>query len=239
MGEAEQAVAELRGGAADPARRADLEEFLRLACDELAATIRSAQEDVAVLTRQTALVQTALAEQMRSTRNEHVIEPVRLPDLLAQSLEIVPDPAASASASTPTTRAQDRRGARGPYGAAAGPAEPDHQRRGRGARCRQGQGRAARQLPRSCATPSANSCTCNARTTASASPPKTSIACSRRASRPSPRAPTTASDCTGAPMPSARSAGGYGRRARARGTAHPCTCCCRVAVRATALAEAA
>ena len=31
------------------------------------------------------------SEQMRSTRNEHVIEPVRLTELVAQSLEIVPD----------------------------------------------------------------------------------------------------------------------------------------------------
>jgi two-component system NtrC family sensor kinase len=32
-----------------------------------------------------------LSEQMRSTRNEHVIESVRLPELIAQSLEVVPD----------------------------------------------------------------------------------------------------------------------------------------------------
>jgi signal transduction histidine kinase len=91
LADAEQAVAELRGGAADAQRSVDLEEFVRLACKELAATLRSAQEDVATITRQTSLIQAALAEQMRSTRNEHVIEPVRLPELLAQSLEIVPD----------------------------------------------------------------------------------------------------------------------------------------------------
>jgi len=91
VGEAEQAVAELRDGTADPQRGADLEEFLRLACKELAATIRAAREDIATLTRQTALIQTALAEQMRSARNEYVIEPVRLTELLSQSLEIVPD----------------------------------------------------------------------------------------------------------------------------------------------------
>ena len=89
--DAEQAVAELRDGAADAQRSADLEEFVRLACKELAVTLRSAQEDVATITRQTSLIQAALAEQMRSARNEHVIEPVRLPELLAQSLEIVPD----------------------------------------------------------------------------------------------------------------------------------------------------
>jgi two-component system NtrC family sensor kinase len=91
VADAEQAVAELKQGSADAARSADLEEFLRLACKELAVTLRSAQEDVATITRQTSLIQAALAEQMRSTRNEHVIEPVRLTELLAQSLEIVPD----------------------------------------------------------------------------------------------------------------------------------------------------
>jgi len=91
IADAEQAVAELRGGATDAQRSADLEEFLRLACKELAATVRSAQEDVATITRQASLIQTTLAEQMRSARNEAVIEPVRLTELLAQSLEIVPD----------------------------------------------------------------------------------------------------------------------------------------------------
>ena len=91
IADAEQAVAELKEGTPDAARGADLEEFLRLACKQLAATVRSAQEDVATLTRQASLIQTTHAEQMRSARNEHVIESVRLTELLAQSLEIVPD----------------------------------------------------------------------------------------------------------------------------------------------------
>jgi two-component system NtrC family sensor kinase len=73
------------------ARRADLEEFLRLACRELAASVKDAQSDVAVVQRQATIVQTALSELMRSTRNTHVVESVRLPDLVAQTLEIVPD----------------------------------------------------------------------------------------------------------------------------------------------------
>ena len=87
------AAAELAGHDLDPARRADLEEFMRLACVELAATVRSAEGDVEVMSRQTSVVQAALAEQMRATRNEHVVETVRLPELLAQSLETVPDTA--------------------------------------------------------------------------------------------------------------------------------------------------
>ena len=88
---AAEAVAELERDAADPARRADLEEFVRLACQELALTVKAAELDVAVMSRQTAIVQSSLSEQMRATRNGHVIESVRLPELVAQSLEIVPD----------------------------------------------------------------------------------------------------------------------------------------------------
>jgi two-component system NtrC family sensor kinase len=73
------------------ARRADLEEFLRLGCRELAVCVIDAQSDAAVVQRQATLVQSALSELMRSTRNAHVLESVRLPDLVAQTLEIVPD----------------------------------------------------------------------------------------------------------------------------------------------------
>jgi two-component system NtrC family sensor kinase len=73
------------------ARREDLEEFLRLACRELAACVKESQDDVAVAQRQSTIIQTALTELMRSTRNAHVVETVRLPDLVAQTLEIVPD----------------------------------------------------------------------------------------------------------------------------------------------------
>ena len=87
----EQAVAELQAGTADSQRSADLEQFLRLAGQEMAVTVRAAQEDVALMARQASIIQTALTEQLRATHNEHVIEPVRLTELVAQSLEIVPD----------------------------------------------------------------------------------------------------------------------------------------------------
>jgi two-component system NtrC family sensor kinase len=73
------------------ARRADLEEFLRLGCRAMAAAVRDAQADVALVQRQAVIVQSALSELMRSTRNDHVVEPVRLPELVTQTLEIVPD----------------------------------------------------------------------------------------------------------------------------------------------------
>jgi len=90
-GDAGEAVEELRCGSPDAGRRADLEEFVRLACGELAQVVKASREDLAVMQRQTAAVQSALSEQLRSARNEHVIEPVRLTDLISQSLEIVPD----------------------------------------------------------------------------------------------------------------------------------------------------
>lgn len=90
--DAELALAELRTEV-DAARRADLQEFLGLACEQLTHEIRAMEEDVSVISRQTGVVHSALSEQLRSTRNEHVIEAVRLPDLLAQSLEVVPDSA--------------------------------------------------------------------------------------------------------------------------------------------------
>jgi signal transduction histidine kinase len=43
------------------------------------------------VSRQTTAVQSILSEQRFAARNEHVIEAVRLPELLAQALEIVPD----------------------------------------------------------------------------------------------------------------------------------------------------
>jgi two-component system NtrC family sensor kinase len=87
----EQALSEIADENVEPTRRADLQQFLNLACRELAATIQEAHADVTVVQRQAIIVQTALTELMRSTRNAHVVESVRLPDLVAQTLEIVPD----------------------------------------------------------------------------------------------------------------------------------------------------
>jgi two-component system NtrC family sensor kinase len=89
----ELALAELAAGRAPAARRADLEEFVRLGCHELTAAVLDARSDVEVVQRQATIVQTALSELMHSTRNAHVVESVRLPDLVAQTLEIVPDSA--------------------------------------------------------------------------------------------------------------------------------------------------
>jgi two-component system NtrC family sensor kinase len=82
---------ELKDAQPDSARYQDLKEFVYLGCREMSATIEESRADVEVIQRQATLVQSALSELMRSTRNEHVIESVRLADLVTQTLEIVPD----------------------------------------------------------------------------------------------------------------------------------------------------
>lgn len=72
-------------------RQSDLDEFLRLACGEMAVVIKDANSDVDVITRQAEIVQSALTEQSRSSRATTVIEAVELPAIIEQSLEIVPD----------------------------------------------------------------------------------------------------------------------------------------------------
>jgi sensor domain CHASE-containing protein len=86
---------ELAAADSNPARRADLGELLHLAGGAIVQMLRAAEEDLEVMCRQTSIVQSALSEQMHFTHNEHVWEVVRLPDLVAQSLEVVPDEARS------------------------------------------------------------------------------------------------------------------------------------------------
>jgi signal transduction histidine kinase len=87
----EQAAAELATPPTDPQRREDLREFVRLASKQLASTISATAGDVEIMSRQAAAIQVILAEQRRAAHNEHVIEAVRLPEILSQALEIVPD----------------------------------------------------------------------------------------------------------------------------------------------------
>jgi len=91
VADVELAVQELTAGDANAARRADLEEFLRLGSAELGGVVKEARADVTVIQRQALIVQAALSELLRSTRNDHVVEAVRLPELVSQTLEIVPD----------------------------------------------------------------------------------------------------------------------------------------------------
>ena len=91
MADVELAALSLMREAPGSERHADLQEFLRLGCGQLAVALKDAQADVMVIQRQSVIVQTALTELMRSTHHDPIMEPVRLPDLVSQTLEIVPD----------------------------------------------------------------------------------------------------------------------------------------------------
>jgi two-component system NtrC family sensor kinase len=91
IADVDRALAERGRTSVVPARQADLDEFLRLASGELARTIRAATADAGVASRQAAVVQTALADQLRSSKGAAVVEPVDLSSVIGQSLEIVPD----------------------------------------------------------------------------------------------------------------------------------------------------
>jgi two-component system, NtrC family, sensor kinase len=92
LADIEWAAAEFESGAADEVeRRADLVNFIRLGCRELAATLLGAKGDIAAMERQTSIIAATLADQLVNTRNEAVLESVRLPDVVSQALDIVPD----------------------------------------------------------------------------------------------------------------------------------------------------
>ena len=90
-GDVARALAEREREPDGTSRQADLDEFLRLACGEMAGVITEVGSDVEVITRQADVVQSALAEQSLSSRAETVIEAAELPAIIEQSLEIVPD----------------------------------------------------------------------------------------------------------------------------------------------------
>ena len=89
------AVAELAADNTEPAnaaRRAELLEFLSLGVTEIAAMISDATGDLKAMQRQASLMRVSLSEQMQVSKSRAVVlESVRLPELIEQSLEIVPD----------------------------------------------------------------------------------------------------------------------------------------------------
>jgi two-component system NtrC family sensor kinase len=93
LADVERALSERTLETNDAARQSDLDEFLRLAAGELAEIVTQTDEDIGVIERQAGIVQTALSEQLRSTRTSTVVESTELPALIGQSLEIVPDAA--------------------------------------------------------------------------------------------------------------------------------------------------
>jgi signal transduction histidine kinase len=85
------AAGELAQDSLDAQRRAELTQFVQNGCEQIQGAVAQAQADLSVMERQASIVTSTLAEQRASASNEHVLESVRLPDLLAQTLDIVPD----------------------------------------------------------------------------------------------------------------------------------------------------
>jgi sensor domain CHASE-containing protein len=89
-GEIEMVLDEIEAATGDPARRADLQQFVRLASRELVQVVARASDDVAAVARQADVIQAALAQQLRSSRCGPVVEKVPLPALVEQGIEMVP-----------------------------------------------------------------------------------------------------------------------------------------------------
>jgi two-component system NtrC family sensor kinase len=88
----ELALAELAKPDGDPARRAELLEFMTLGCREMAQSMQDTAADIELMQRQASLMQASLSEQMRGASHKTpILESVKLPDLITQSLDIVPD----------------------------------------------------------------------------------------------------------------------------------------------------
>jgi signal transduction histidine kinase len=85
------AANELADSPAPSDRQADLVHFVKLGLEEIEAVLGEAHGDLEVMERQAAIVTATLAEQRASARAAQLFEAVRLPELLSQALEIVPD----------------------------------------------------------------------------------------------------------------------------------------------------
>ncbi|MFI4888934.1 MAG: CHASE4 domain-containing protein [Steroidobacterales bacterium] len=88
----ELAVGELTGNAGDAARRAELLEFMALGCREMKQAVKETTTDIEVMQRQASLMRASLSDQMRGSNHKApLLESVQLPELITQSLDIVPD----------------------------------------------------------------------------------------------------------------------------------------------------
>ncbi|HVC01476.1 MAG TPA: CHASE4 domain-containing protein [Steroidobacteraceae bacterium] len=87
-----RAVTEIGGETRDAARHAALVQFAELGCRQIAQLVHDSAADVGIMQRQTAMMRAALSEHMlASASRAPVFESVKLTELVAQSLELVPD----------------------------------------------------------------------------------------------------------------------------------------------------
>jgi two-component system, NtrC family, sensor kinase len=90
LGEIEMVLAELEAGVADPLRRDDLEQFLKLAARELVRVTSMAGNDADALARQAEAIHSAMTQQLRESRTGPLVESADLATLLDRSIEMVP-----------------------------------------------------------------------------------------------------------------------------------------------------
>ena len=88
--ELELVLAELEAGGAAGARRADLEQFLRLASRDLATVVGQASDDAEQMAGCVESIQAVLAHQLRPSASGPVIETIPLVPLLERSAAIIP-----------------------------------------------------------------------------------------------------------------------------------------------------
>ena len=84
-----QALSELQAGVSEPARRADLQDFVRLVAAELATTVSAARDDAARIADQVKLLQEILGAQARFSRAGQVLETVTLSQIIDRAVALV------------------------------------------------------------------------------------------------------------------------------------------------------
>jgi sensor domain CHASE-containing protein len=89
VGELEMVIGELDSGTSPAARRKDLEEFLRLACRELARVVVNAASEADVVARQAEAIQRALAQQLHAAQTGPVRETAHPVDVVHYGIEMV------------------------------------------------------------------------------------------------------------------------------------------------------
>lgn len=85
----ETALRELEQGAGDAGRRAALLDFLRLASRELLDSVYAAQQRLESVAHGSALIQSVVASQRSESRSAQLLEPVHLPEFIADSATLV------------------------------------------------------------------------------------------------------------------------------------------------------
>ena len=91
LAETQMALGELGANEIDPARRADLQQFVQLAGQELVRVLTRVLKDLESMEQQTDRIQQSLAEQMKYSRPNRVSETVRLADVVTACAESLPE----------------------------------------------------------------------------------------------------------------------------------------------------